>query len=399
MPIEVINVGAVPDDGTGDLYRVAMQKVNASLAYLDGAKANAADVAIALDTKVDKVAGSRLITTTEANKLAGIAAGATVNSTDAQLRDRSTHTGEQAISTISGLQAALDAKAPIASPALTGTPTAPTPAVGTNTTQLQTTAGALAQMQAFGLGNTAGVNIASLETHRTSGAFLADATVSTAGGLPLSLQHIITYRPGTSAANGEMWATPLTTAAANGKRVFFRKLNSNVWQPWIEFASLDSPIFTGTPVTPNLKLSNVASADVNTLDYYEEGSFTPTLEAGTNAGSPTYSTRAGRYTRIGNRVFWSMHFTLTSKGGATGQINIGGLPFVVANTSVARGGVAIGYITGLAVTAGTPISMFHAFNQSRLTMYKQSAASGSAALVDTDILDSLTFYASGQHEV
>jgi len=43
-------------------------------------------------------------------KLDGIATGATANSTDAQLRDRSTHTGSQAISTISGLQTALDGK-------------------------------------------------------------------------------------------------------------------------------------------------------------------------------------------------------------------------------------------------------------------------------------------------
>jgi plastocyanin len=45
-------------------------------------------------------------------KLDGIASGATANSADAQLRDRSTHTGAQAISTVTGLQAALDAKAP-----------------------------------------------------------------------------------------------------------------------------------------------------------------------------------------------------------------------------------------------------------------------------------------------
>ena len=51
-------------------------------------------------------------TTAEKNKLAGIATGATANATDAQLRDRSTHTGTQAITTISGLQAALDGKAP-----------------------------------------------------------------------------------------------------------------------------------------------------------------------------------------------------------------------------------------------------------------------------------------------
>ena len=50
-------------------------------------------------------------TTTERTKLAGIAANATANATDAQLRDRSTHTGSQAISTVTGLQPALDGKA------------------------------------------------------------------------------------------------------------------------------------------------------------------------------------------------------------------------------------------------------------------------------------------------
>jgi hypothetical protein len=41
--------------------------------------------------------------------------------------------------------------APLASPALTGTPTAPTAAVSTNTTQLSTTAFVLAQIAAIGL--------------------------------------------------------------------------------------------------------------------------------------------------------------------------------------------------------------------------------------------------------
>jgi hypothetical protein len=54
--------------------------------------------------------------------------------------DRANHTGAQAIATITGLQTALDAKGPLASPALTGVPTAPTAAPGTNTTQISTTA-------------------------------------------------------------------------------------------------------------------------------------------------------------------------------------------------------------------------------------------------------------------
>ena len=41
---------------------------------------------------------------------------------------------------VTGLQAALDSKAPLASPALSGTPTAPTAAQGTDTTQIATTA-------------------------------------------------------------------------------------------------------------------------------------------------------------------------------------------------------------------------------------------------------------------
>lgn len=49
-------------------------------------------------------------TTAQETKLAGITTGATANATDAQLRDRSTHTGAQAISTVTGLQTALDGK-------------------------------------------------------------------------------------------------------------------------------------------------------------------------------------------------------------------------------------------------------------------------------------------------
>ena len=60
-----------------------------------------------LDSKVDKVAGQGLsdsnYTLAEKNKLAGIATGATTNSTDAYLLDRTHHTGSQSYTTITGL--------------------------------------------------------------------------------------------------------------------------------------------------------------------------------------------------------------------------------------------------------------------------------------------------------
>jgi hypothetical protein len=67
-----------------------------------------------LANKVDKIVGKSLSTedflTTEKTKLATIEFGATANSTDAQLRDRSTHTGTQSQSTISGLVADLNSR-------------------------------------------------------------------------------------------------------------------------------------------------------------------------------------------------------------------------------------------------------------------------------------------------
>lgn len=51
-----------------------------------------------------------LMTQPERDKLGGVADGATANAADAVLRDRATHTGAQAISTVDGLQTALDAK-------------------------------------------------------------------------------------------------------------------------------------------------------------------------------------------------------------------------------------------------------------------------------------------------
>ena len=61
------------------------------------------------DTLTDG-ATNRLYTTAEKNKLSGIESAATANATNAQLRDRATHTGEQPISSVTGLQAALTGK-------------------------------------------------------------------------------------------------------------------------------------------------------------------------------------------------------------------------------------------------------------------------------------------------
>ena len=60
-------------------------------------------------------------------------------------------------------------------------------------------------------------------------------------------------------------------------------------------------------------------------DHYEEGTWTPTLE---NAGSTTYSTQNGKYTRIGNVVYVTATIIINSHdNGATSVTGFQGLPY------------------------------------------------------------------------
>jgi hypothetical protein len=77
------------------------------------------------------------------------------------------------------------------------------------------------------------------------------------------------------------------------------------------------------PASPSL------SSNVNTLDDYEEGTWTPTLIAfsgGTNA-TISYGQQLGRYTKIGNTVFLEFYVSINSKAGGSGIVCIGNLPF------------------------------------------------------------------------
>jgi hypothetical protein len=76
-----------------------------------------------------------------------------------------------------------------------------------------------------------------------------------------------------------------------------------------------------------------ASSDANTLDDYEEGTWTPTLVPTTGSGV-TYTTQSGVYTKIGKSVWLGFSITLNSIGTGSGFTDLGGLPFPVAGGSI-----------------------------------------------------------------
>lgn len=70
-----------------------------------------------------------------------------------------------------------------------------------------------------------------------------------------------------------------------------------------------------------------ACSDANTLDDYEEGTWTPTLTFSNGSVGITYANRAGLYTKIGNIITVSCYLELSNKGSSTGNAQIESLPF------------------------------------------------------------------------
>ena len=84
-----------------------------------------------------------------------------------------------------------------------------------------------------------------------------------------------------------------------------------------------TPTTSGTGIT--FPATQSASSDANTLDDYEEGTWTPSPTNLTVVGTPTYS---GKYTKIGNCVTAVMTAqATTSTASTTGSTYFSGLPF------------------------------------------------------------------------
>jgi len=127
--------------------------------------------------------------------------------------------------------------------------------------------------------------------------------------------------------------------------------------------------------TTGLSLANRATADPQTLDWYEEGRFTPLLEgrgAIRVAGDPAAE---GRYTRVGNVVHFSLQVAWGARG--TGSIAIQGLPFLAASdtplTALLR---PVGSRSGGLIPIGAVMSG----NRVLLQPFHQSQNSGGEAL-------------------
>ena len=90
------------------------------------------------------------------------------------------------------------------------------------------------------------------------------------------------------------------------------------------------PVLSGGAI--GFPATQVASAGANDLDDYEEGTWTVGLTFGGASVGMTFSTRTGRYKKVGAIVQIGCEFLLSNKGSSVGDAVITGLPITTGAT-------------------------------------------------------------------
>lgn len=135
----------------------------------------------------------------------------------------------------------------------------------------------------------------------------------------------------------------------------------------------------------------------------ESGSFTPTLEDSTSvaAESQAYLAQNGRYTRIGDMVFFAGNILMSSIGTMTGgnAAYIHGLPYAAETLSLLRQPVACEYGTGMAITAGHSVTGYVENATDYITMALWDATTGATPLLISEISASGGFGFHGAYAI
>jgi hypothetical protein len=84
-------------------------------------------------------------------------------------------------------------------------------------------------------------------------------------------------------------------------------------------------------------LGVTSNTDANTLDDYEEGTWTPVIGGLSGESGQSYGTSPATYTKIGRLVVVNCNINLTAKGTISGLCLLKGLPFTVGSSSANRG--------------------------------------------------------------
>jgi hypothetical protein len=147
---------------------------------------------------------------------------------------------------------------------------------------------------------------------------------------------------------------------------------------------------------PNITGAMTAShSEINLLcDNAAESTFTPVLEFGGATTGITYGTQSGRYIRVGKRLFIQIRIVLTSKGSATGDATVSGLPASgIAGIQQLMQFIPTAGFSGLSTATAATLTA-----SSTLSL-RQASAIGLTNLTDSSFGNTASFNVAGFYEI
>lgn len=158
-------------------------------------------------------------------------------------------------------------------------------------------------------------------------------------------------------------------------------------------------VSTGVADAFRAVMTNAAGKIDISLLPIESESWLPTLTFGGNNVGLSYNAGAtgGRYTRLGNHVWFTGRLTLSAKGSSTGNAIIGGLPYANGSSQAFSSPVTC-LTTGLTLTAAYHCQPLIASAAQTILLY-ESGGGGITQLTDAHFTNSSSIYVSGHYRL
>jgi len=141
-------------------------------------------------------------------------------------------------------------------------------------------------------------------------------------------------------------------------------------------------------------LGVTSNTDANTLDDYEEGTWTPALRGGDTAGSPTYHGQVGHYTKIGRVVTIMGNLHTNNLVDLDGIVYITGLPFTTHGYDSA---INISYAASMSITAGESLVGNTAVSSTEVKIHIWNSTAGTGYLDDAEFTNGCHIVFSGTY--
>jgi len=330
-----VGLGSVPNlDTTEAVNKAHDQNTDTALDQGGANEVTATDAR----AHIDSTANPHGVTKTQ------VGLGDVDNVSAADLRDRSTHTGTQTLSTISdaGTIASQDANSVnIDGGTIDGTAVNATTLTASGDANFDS--GTLfvdASADAVGIGTTSPVVPLHVfkDISDNSVEEVARFTGTTNSGL---FQIKIGRGVGTNLRNTELNALDIDGSTFRDMQISSRDLFLFTGINPTERMRIDSSGHAIIPAGVTLGTSAGVYNAANTLDDYETGTWTPTVFGGSTRGTYTTSNIRAYYTKIGNQVTVWGQFGFSAASGGSGLGVISGLPFNYKANSAGVGAILV----------------------------------------------------------